>query len=57
MNLFRRLWRWSVHPSGTLGVGILLLLGALGGIVFWGGFNTYVEYTNTMEFCTSCHEM
>ncbi|MGB1198326.1 MAG: NapC/NirT family cytochrome c [Thalassotalea sp.] len=27
------------------------------GIVFWGGFNTAMEATNTLEFCTSCHEM
>ncbi|SDM10135.1 cytochrome c-type protein NapC [Aliiruegeria lutimaris] len=23
----------------------------------WGGFNTALEYTNTTEFCLSCHEM
>jgi cytochrome c-type protein NapC len=27
------------------------------GIVFWGGFNTAMEYTNREEFCISCHEM
>jgi cytochrome c-type protein NapC len=25
--------------------------------VFWGGFNTAMEATNTLGFCTSCHEM
>lgn len=39
------------------GVAGLLLLGGLAGVLFWGGFNTFMEYTNTMEFCTSCHEM
>lgn len=29
----------------------------IGGIVFWGGFNTVMEATNTLEFCISCHEM
>lgn len=29
----------------------------LAGIVFWGGFNTAMEATNTMDFCISCHEM
>ncbi len=29
----------------------------LAGIVFWGGFNTAMEYTNRQEFCISCHEM
>ncbi len=27
------------------------------GIVFWGGFNTVMEWTNTEKFCISCHEM
>ncbi|MBL8317893.1 MAG: NapC/NirT family cytochrome c [Burkholderiaceae bacterium] len=27
------------------------------GIVFWGGFNTVLEWTNTEAFCISCHEM
>lgn len=36
---------------------MLLIIGGLGGIIFWGGFNTAMELTNTMEFCTSCHEM
>lgn len=27
------------------------------GVIFWGGFNTAMEVTNTMGFCISCHEM
>jgi len=27
------------------------------GIIFWGGFNTSMEVTNTETFCISCHEM
>jgi cytochrome c-type protein NapC len=27
------------------------------GIVFWGGFHTVLELTNTEAFCISCHEM
>jgi len=27
------------------------------GIIFWGGFNTALELTNTESFCVSCHEM
>ena len=29
----------------------------MGGILFWGAFNTALEFTNTEKFCTSCHEM
>ncbi len=35
----------------------LLAVGGVGGILFWGGFNTALEYTNRLEFCVSCHEM
>jgi len=35
----------------------LLLAGGVAGVIFWGGFNTFMEHTNTLEFCVSCHEM
>ena len=41
----------------TYALGTLLLIGFVGGIVFWGGFNTGMEKANTEEFCISCHEM
>jgi len=36
---------------------VVLLLGMVGGILFWGGFNTAMEMSNSMTFCVSCHEM
>lgn len=56
MGTFNSLWR----PLKTLSKASLLLLlaiGTLAGIIFWGGVNTVMEYTNRIEFCTSCHEM
>lgn len=53
----RRAWRWFWSPSAKVSLGVLLILGAAGGIIFWGGFNTIVEATNTEPFCISCHEM
>ncbi|MCW8825786.1 MAG: NapC/NirT family cytochrome c, partial [Gammaproteobacteria bacterium] len=38
----------------SLGAALVFMLI---GVIFWGGFNTAMEVTNTMEFCTSCHEM
>lgn len=35
----------------------VLMLGFIAGIIFWGGFNTALEVTNTEQFCISCHEM
>ena len=53
----RGLWRRLRSPSGRWSMLTLMLLGVVAGIVFWGGFNTVVEATNTEAFCTSCHEM
>lgn len=39
------------------GIAALLFVGGIGGVIAWGGFNTFMEHTNTMEFCISCHEM
>ena len=44
-------------PSRHYSLGFLVAAGFLAGIVFWGGFNTALEATNTEAFCTSCHEM
>ena len=34
-----------------------MLAGFAAGVIFWGGFNTALELTNTEKFCTGCHEM
>jgi cytochrome c-type protein NapC len=41
----------------SFSLGALLMAGFFAGIIFWGGFNTAMELTNTEEFCISCHEM
>ncbi|AVF02366.1 MAG: NapC/NirT family cytochrome c [Devosia indica] len=53
------LWAWKIliTPAGTMGLGVLTLGGFMGGVLFWGGFNTAMEFTNREEFCISCHEM
>ena len=50
-------WRTLTKPSGYYSLGALVIGGFIAGIVFWGGFNTALEVTNTEEFCISCHEM
>lgn len=51
------LWTKLRQPSAKYSLLVLLTLGFISGIVFWGGFNTAMEATNTLEFCVSCHEM
>ena len=38
-------------------MGFLTIGGFIAGIIFWGGFNTALEVTNTEAFCIGCHEM
>lgn len=45
------------RPSAKYSLLTLLTVGFFSGIFFWGGFNTAMEATNTLEFCISCHEM
>lgn len=50
----RRGWkRYVLFGVPLVGAAVFFVVG----IVFWGGFNTAMEATNTMEFCISCHEM
>jgi cytochrome c-type protein NapC len=45
------------QPTAKYSLLSLLVVGFFSGIFFWGGFNTTMEATNTLEFCISCHEM
>jgi len=51
-NLLERL-----KSPAKMALGGVLIIGFVAGIIFWGGFNTALEVTNTEEFCISCHEM
>ncbi len=56
-GLLVRSWRFFWRPSAKYAWGGIFIAGGLAGVIFWGGFNTFMEYTNTLEFCISCHEM
>ena len=45
----RRRWLLGIPLGGFLLFGI--------GVFAWAGFNAGLHYSNTLEFCTSCHEM
>lgn len=55
--MFSRLWKLFWSPSYRYTFGAIFIVGGIAGIIFWGGFNTAMEATNTLEFCVSCHEM
>jgi cytochrome c-type protein NapC len=44
----------KVVMGTTLGAALFFMIV---GVIFWGGFNTAMEATNTLDFCISCHEM
>ena len=47
----------KMKSPSTAALGSLLIAGFVAGILFWGGFNTAMEATNTEDFCIGCHEM
>ena len=57
LALLRRYWTVVRRPSAYFSLGFLTVGGFVAGILFWGGFNTALELTNTEPFCISCHEM
>ncbi len=56
-GIFKRCCAVLSRPSAKYSLLTILVAGFFSGIVFWGGFNTGMEATNTLEFCISCHEM
>ena len=57
MNFLKRYWTVLTTPSVHYSLAFLTVGGFIAGIMFWGGFNTALEATNTEQFCISCHEM
>jgi cytochrome c-type protein NapC len=56
VGLFKRFWRGINKP---VKYSFLAISSAsfVAGIIFWGGFHTGLEMTNSLEFCITCHEM
>jgi cytochrome c-type protein NapC len=53
---WHRLRDFFLRPS-SLSLASVVAIGMISGLVFWGGFNTGMEATNSLDFCTTCHEM
>ncbi|CAA7626040.1 NapC/NirT family cytochrome c [Magnetospirillum sp. SS-4] len=52
-SFFSKLTKMKIMGASLFGAAVIFV----GGIVFWGGFNTAMEATNTLGFCINCHEM
>ena len=57
INAVKKIWAALKRPSAKYSLGALLIVGFVAGIIFWGGFHTAMEASNTETFCISCHEM
>jgi trimethylamine-N-oxide reductase cytochrome c-type subunit TorC len=57
MKMITKFRQWLRSPHLGYGLVISFVVGGFAGIIFWGGFNTAMEYTNNLEFCISCHVM
>ena len=56
-GFLKRLWIALKKPSAKYSILAISSVSFVTGIIFWGGFNTGMEMTNTLEFCITCHEM
>jgi cytochrome c-type protein NapC len=54
LDFYRHLLSRKLILGTTVGAALFFMIT---GVVFWGGFNTAMESTNTLGFCISCHEM
>jgi len=54
MRLLKTFWNRLKSPSKAA-VGVVLFMGFIGGLLFWGAFNTGMEATNSEAFCGGCH--
>lgn len=57
LGLLKSVWIKLNRPSAKYSILGLTSISFVLGILFWGGFNTGMEATNTLEFCITCHEM
>jgi len=57
MRFIANLWRFVRRPSSRYALGTLIIVGFVGGVLFWGAFNWALELSNKQAFCISCHEM
>ena len=51
-KLWRKPSRWFYFGIPAGGYALFMI-----GVIFWGGFNMLLDYSNTEEFCISCHVM
>lgn len=54
MGIIKRFFKRLSTPSKAA-LGVVLFLGFIGGLLFWGAFNMGMEATNSEAFCSSCH--
>ncbi|MDP3961717.1 MAG: NapC/NirT family cytochrome c [Pseudorhodobacter sp.] len=53
----KALWRGFWRPSTKWGVLVIFIVGAIIGMVALFGGHAALQYSESTEFCTSCHEM
>jgi cytochrome c-type protein NapC len=51
-KLWRKPSRWFYFGIPAGGYALFVI-----GVIFWGGFNMLLDYSNTETFCISCHVM
>lgn len=53
----KAIWNWFWRPSAKYAIGTLLIVGVVAGGAGIIIFNAALDHSNSLEFCTGCHEM
>jgi nitrate/TMAO reductase-like tetraheme cytochrome c subunit len=56
-NFILRVWKVLIRPSARFNLATLVIFGGVSGFLVAFGLEFGLEKANTLEFCTSCHEM
>jgi nitrate/TMAO reductase-like tetraheme cytochrome c subunit len=55
--MLKRIWSTVRRPNTKMAAGTLVLIGVVGALVIGILFKETMKYTNSTEFCTTCHTM
>lgn len=55
--MFRRFFRANSEKQLAIPLLLLSVMCVGVGVLLWAGFNAALDYTNTQDFCITCHEM
>jgi len=57
MNVIKKIWDFLRRPSPSIPLGVILVVGMIGGMSLLGTSTIFLDKSESLEYCISCHEM